>query len=125
MVFESYEKSAESRAVVDGAPATEGEAAARRENPAHLPSTGQTVGKELQALLAEHEVEGCVRQGHLQRIPLVPLDVGANRASNCDHPGVDVKADHMPALDSLSGEASHNASTARDVHDTLARAGIS
>jgi hypothetical protein len=106
--------------LLDRAPDAERQPSGRNQDTAHLAQRGRAIRELLETMLAEHDVERRIGEGHLQRACFQPLDAGAaNRrepAGHREHRGIDIQLHHPPRRpDSLGGEAGHHAGTARHI----------
>ena len=94
----------------------------RLEHALHLAQCALPVGEELEAHLAEHDVERHGPERERFGARLVPLDrTAAGRvASDLEHARVDVDADDGVIADSFGGEPGHDTCAAGDVEHLLA-----
>ena len=101
------------------------QATARCEDTTHLAQGRELVRDELQAELAEHDVERRIRERQCLRVRLAPLDRLRRRrdcARDGQHAGIDVHAGDDPArADTFPGESRDDTRAARHVEDARAR----
>jgi hypothetical protein len=126
---ECFHEGDHARTTLDPAPDTCYKPSITLEDPVHLAQRGNPIGELLDPLLAEHYVEGAVRQRDLQGTCLQPLDGRAlcgEVACHRQHRRVDVQAHHPSTTpDSRSGKTRHHTGAAGDVEDVLAGAYVS
>ena len=123
--LERHRHRLERRALVDGAPDGDAEAAPRPQCAPHLAEGSRAVGEELQPLLAENRVEAGIRQSKIERAALDPLDRCSSRcrerSRDGEHPGVQIDTNDVPTgTDALRRSASHDASPASNIQHALA-----
>jgi hypothetical protein len=116
----------EQRMQVEPAPDVRREAPARGEHAADLGERGGPVREELQALLAQHEIEAAVRVGQRLGVAFAPVDgeplVPALLARDGEHRRVQVDAEHGACRAQLRRDAPRDhAGAAGQVEDALAR----
>jgi hypothetical protein len=108
----------------DALPYAERETPAAIEHTAHLPQCEGFVGKELQALLAQNDVEARILQSKIERTTLEPLDRstvrGRERARDGEHSGIQIDADHPTGrTDALRRNSCHDPGPASHVQHAL------
>ena len=88
---------------------------------AHLFECASWVREEHQGRLAEHGVEGVVREGQVARVTTPPVELGTEAAGDGQHRLVDVDPHHPAAgCDPVGRLPRHNAGPACDIKDRMA-----
>jgi hypothetical protein len=116
----------EARGVLDRPPHGKRQAPIGNQDPAHLAQRGGPVGEELQALLAEDDLERAVGEGQVGGVAGPPVDRRADlrrgRPRHLEHALVAVQAgDGAAGLHQRGGAARHDAGAAGHVEHPLAR----
>ncbi len=111
------------RNLVIRSPVAHRDASARRERTVHLAHRRAAVGEELQALLADDDIELFpLAQGKRRGIPLAPIDIGRDATRDPEHRSADVDADDRPAFTEPGpGLPGDGTGAARDVENAIAR----
>jgi hypothetical protein len=104
-----------------GTPGAHPQAAVRRQRTAHLARCGRLVRKELQPLLADHDVELLAvekRQG--AGVAFAPIDLRRHPACHGEHGRTEIDAHHLPgARHALPREPGDDAGSAGDIENAV------
>ncbi|WGR93975.1 hypothetical protein MTX20_06025 [Bradyrhizobium sp. ISRA435] len=96
--------------------------AALRQGPPHLRRRRRLIGKELQSLLAHHNLELLpVTQGQGSGIAFAPVDPGRHGSRNSKHVGTDIDADDVSGVtEPFSCYACHYSRSTGNIEDAIA-----
>lgn len=94
-------------------PNTDGNSSGMAQDTAHFAQRPSSIGKELESLLAEYEIKLLLSQFETCCIAFVPIYGGALghrlRHADCQHFGVYIQCNYMPAFADERGNLSCNA----------------
>ncbi len=120
-LFGNAAELAEERHLVVGTPGRNRNATPRREGAVHLGSRSLLVGKELQSLLTDEQIEPfSLAKRQCRGIAFAPIDFRSNAARDREHIRTDVNADNLAASTKLLRcETSDDPGSAGNIQDTI------